>query len=66
LCARTTIITTIYKNQDFGGKDLVKFFFEKWAKSGHFSRTLAKGPNTTTWIWNLQVDGNNGLFADSF
>lgn len=26
--------------------------FEKWAKPGHFSRTLAKGPTTTTWIWN--------------
>jgi hypothetical protein len=24
--------------------------FEKWAKPGHFSRTLAKGPTTTTWI----------------
>ena len=33
-------------------KDPVKTSFEKWAKPGHFSRTLAKGPNTTTWIWN--------------
>ncbi len=25
-------------------------------KPGHFSRTLSKGPNTTTWIWNLHAD----------
>ena len=25
--------------------------FEKWAQPGHFSRTLSKGPKTTTWIW---------------
>ena len=25
--------------------------FEKWSKPGHFDRTLAKGPKTTTWIW---------------
>jgi hypothetical protein len=25
-------------------------------KPGHFSRILAKGPNTTTWIWNLHAD----------
>jgi photosystem I P700 chlorophyll a apoprotein A1 len=31
----------------------VETSFQKWAKPGHFSRTLAKGPNTTTWIWNL-------------
>ena len=30
--------------------------FEKWAQPGHFSRTLAKGPKTTTWIWNLHAD----------
>ena len=24
--------------------------FERWSKPGHFSRTLAKGPATTTWI----------------
>jgi photosystem I P700 chlorophyll a apoprotein A1 len=34
----------------------VETSFEKWAKPGHFSRTLSKGPNTTTWIWNLQSD----------
>ena len=33
--------------------------FEKWAKPGHFSRTLAKGPNTTTWIWNLHADAHD-------
>nr|YP_009546206.1 photosystem I P700 chlorophyll a apoprotein A1 [Gloeochaete wittrockiana]ASQ40267.1 photosystem I P700 chlorophyll a apoprotein A1 [Gloeochaete wittrockiana] len=29
--------------------------FEKWATPGHFSRALAKGPKTTTWIWNLHA-----------
>jgi photosystem I P700 chlorophyll a apoprotein A1 len=33
--------------------------FEKWAKPGHFSRTLAKGPTTTTWIWNLHADAHD-------
>jgi photosystem I P700 chlorophyll a apoprotein A1 len=37
-------------------KDVVATNFEKWAKPGHFSRTLAKGPKTTTWIWNLHAD----------
>ncbi len=27
----------------------------KWAKPGHFDRTLARGPKTTTWIWNLHA-----------
>jgi len=30
--------------------------FEKWGKPGHFDRTLAKGPKTTTWIWNLHAN----------
>ena len=34
-------------------KDPVATSFEKWAKPGHFDRSLAKGPKTTTWIWNL-------------
>ena len=33
--------------------------FEKWAKPGHFSRTLAKGPKTTTWIWKLHADAHD-------
>jgi len=33
--------------------------FEKWANPGHFSRTLAKGPTTTTWIWNLHADAHD-------
>jgi len=36
--------------------DVVETSFEKWAKPGHFSKTLAKGPKTTTWIWNLHAD----------
>jgi photosystem I P700 chlorophyll a apoprotein A1 len=38
--------------QIFVEKDAVETSFEKWAQPGHFSRTLAKGPKTTTWIWN--------------
>nr|YP_009504505.1 photosystem I P700 chlorophyll a apoprotein A1 [Cyanophora sudae]AWW13598.1 photosystem I P700 chlorophyll a apoprotein A1 [Cyanophora sudae] len=37
-------------------KDPVSTSFENWAVPGHFSRTLAKGPKTTTWIWNLHAD----------
>ncbi|KAI3839584.1 hypothetical protein MKX03_003693 [Papaver bracteatum] len=31
----------------------------EWARPGHFSRTIAKVPNTTTWIWNLHVDAHD-------
>ncbi|MFN3361481.1 MAG: photosystem I core protein PsaA, partial [Pseudanabaenaceae cyanobacterium] len=37
--------------------------FEKWAKPGHFDRTLAKGPKTTEWIWTLHADAHD---FDSF
>ena len=40
-------------------KNPVATSFEKWAKPGHFSRTLAKGPSTTTWIWNLHADAHD-------
>jgi photosystem I P700 chlorophyll a apoprotein A1 len=33
--------------------------FEKWSKPGHFSRVLSKGPNTTTWVWNLHADAHD-------
>lgn len=36
-------------------KDPVPTSFEKWAQPGHFDRTLARGPKTTTWIWNLHA-----------
>jgi photosystem I P700 chlorophyll a apoprotein A1 len=44
-----------------------KFFVEKtqsklvlkMGTTGHFSRTLAKGPKTTTWIWNLHADAHD-------
>eukprot|EP00980_Cylindrotheca_fusiformis_P031175 scaffold25935_cov2061-Cylindrotheca_fusiformis.AAC.1 len=42
--------------QVFVEKDAVETSFAKWAQPGHFSRTLAKGPKTTTWIWNLHAD----------
>jgi photosystem I P700 chlorophyll a apoprotein A1 len=45
--------------QIFVEKDAVETSFEKWAQPGHFSRTLAKGPKTTTWIWNLHADAHD-------
>ncbi|NJN61517.1 MAG: photosystem I core protein PsaA, partial [Coleofasciculaceae cyanobacterium RL_1_1] len=33
--------------------------FEKWGQPGHFDRTLARGPKTTTWIWNLHADAHD-------
>ncbi len=40
-------------------KDPVPTSFEKWSKPGHFDRTLAKGPKTTTWIWSLHADAHD-------
>nr|YP_009392922.1 photosystem I P700 apoprotein A1 [Caloglossa intermedia]ARW61484.1 photosystem I P700 apoprotein A1 [Caloglossa intermedia] len=40
-------------------KNPVETSFEKWAKPGHFSKSLAKGPATTTWIWNLHADAHD-------
>nr|YP_010903701.1 photosystem I P700 apoprotein A1 [Hypnea wynnei]WCH56553.1 photosystem I P700 apoprotein A1 [Hypnea wynnei] len=40
-------------------KDPIDTSFEKWAKPGHFSRVLSKGPKTTTWIWNLHADAHD-------
>ncbi|KAL5067321.1 hypothetical protein RYX36_018208 [Vicia faba] len=40
-------------------RDPIKTSFEQWAKPAHFSRTIAKGPDTTTWIWNLHADAHN-------
>jgi photosystem I P700 chlorophyll a apoprotein A1 len=39
--------------------NLVATTFRKWAKPGHFSRATAKGPSTTTWIWNLHADAHD-------
>jgi len=40
-------------------KDPVPVSFERWGKPGHFDRILAKGPKTTTWIWNLHADAHD-------
>lgn len=40
-------------------KNPVETSFDKWAVPGHFSRKLAKGPRTTTWIWNLHADAHD-------
>ena len=39
--------------------DPVPASFEKWGKPGHFNRSLSKGPQTTTWIWNLHADAHD-------
>jgi photosystem I P700 chlorophyll a apoprotein A1 len=39
--------------------DPVPTSFDKWGKPGHFDRTLAKGPKTTTWIWNLHANAHD-------
>jgi photosystem I P700 chlorophyll a apoprotein A1 len=49
----------IKKAQVLVDLDVVETSFEKWATPGHFSRTLAKGPKTTTWIWNLHADAHD-------
>lgn len=40
-------------------RDPVPTSFEPWAKPGHFDRTLARGPKTTTWIWNLHANAHD-------
>jgi photosystem I P700 chlorophyll a apoprotein A1 len=40
-------------------KNPVPTSFEKWGQPGHFDRSLAKGPKTTTWIWNLHADAHD-------
>jgi photosystem I P700 chlorophyll a apoprotein A1 len=40
-------------------KDPVPTSTEKWGQPGHFDRTLAKGPKTTTWIWNLHANAHD-------
>ena len=40
-------------------QNTTKTSFEKWAKPGHFSKALSKGPTTTTWIWNLHADAHD-------
>jgi photosystem I P700 chlorophyll a apoprotein A1 len=40
-------------------KDPVPTSFEKWGQPGHFDRTLARGPKTTTWIWNLHANAHD-------
>ncbi|CAN6440840.1 unnamed protein product [Victoria cruziana] len=39
-------------------RDPIKIF-EEWARPSHFSRAIAKGPYTTTWIWNLYADAHD-------
>nr|YP_010260915.1 photosystem I P700 apoprotein A1 [Cephaleuros virescens]UIB38669.1 photosystem I P700 apoprotein A1 [Cephaleuros virescens] len=40
-------------------KNPVEARFDLWAKPGHFSRALSKGPTTTAFIWNLHADAHD-------
>lgn len=40
-------------------RDPVEARFDLWAKPGHFSRALSKGPSTTTFVWNLHADAHD-------
>jgi len=40
-------------------RNAVATSFDSWARPGHFSRVLAKGPTTTTWIWNLHATAHD-------
>jgi len=54
-----TSVTNQRKVRVVVDRDVVETSFEKWATPGHFSRSLAKGPKTTTWIWNLHADAHD-------
>jgi len=45
--------------EDFVDQNPVPVSTEKWGKPGFFDKTLAKGPKTTTWIWNLHADAHD-------
>ncbi|PHT31008.1 hypothetical protein CQW23_27345 [Capsicum baccatum] len=40
-------------------RDPVKTSFEEWVRPDRFSRAIAEGSNTTTWIWNLHADAHD-------
>ena len=40
-------------------RDLIKTSSKEWIKSANFSRTIAKGPKTITWIWNLHANAHD-------
>ena len=44
---------------DIVDKNPVPVSTELWGKPGNFDKTLAKGPKTTTWIWNLHADAHD-------
>ena len=52
-------VKEIKKVQIIVDQNPIETTFEKWAKPGHFSKTLSRGPNTTTWIWNLHADAHD-------
>jgi photosystem I P700 chlorophyll a apoprotein A1 len=54
-----------YAPNPFGNNDVsiteagVPTSFDLWGRPGHFYKRLAKGPQTTTWIWNLHADAHD-------
>jgi len=47
------------KAQELVDRNTVPATFELFEKPGFFDRTLAKGPKTTTWIWNLHANAHD-------
>jgi photosystem I P700 chlorophyll a apoprotein A1 len=47
------------KAKDMVDRNPVPATFELFEKPGHFDRTLAKGPKTTTWVWNLHANAHD-------
>ena len=37
-----------------------------WSKAGDFNKAFSKGPQTTTWIWNLHSDAHDFHIQQSF
>jgi len=56
-------MTTTRPQPAAGAKDVdrdpVATSFEKFGKPGHFKKSLARGPKSTTWIWDLHADAHD-------
>jgi photosystem I P700 chlorophyll a apoprotein A1 len=57
--AKTVITNFIKRIEGRVDSDPVPTDRRKWAQPGHFSRSLSKGPATTTWVWNLHADAHD-------
>jgi hypothetical protein len=48
----STVLWGVFNLQTYWAETLKTYL----PKPGHFSRSLSKGPNTTTWVWNLHSE----------